>query len=438
MQPIRPENQNLPLPHESATEPLTELPKPELNPMLNPTLGRNLGRWAHVYFTSPPEKREQAVLELLRELEAESSAGGATRPLNLTNGVPSNEASTRVATEARVIPETVLCAECGHQNAKPQRYCGMCGSPLTADDAGPRSTERAPLGSGMADLSRRESPGKQEPVFPTLSLFAQAGDEKDSHGSEIRWLRDRDIDDEDATSPVLKYVLVVLVLLVAGAFFYNRSRMQAARGPGEQGSSGVWTGTRGPSPAAQNPGNSPSATPTEAAASKAADHAPVVSEPTSTPAPVKVPSSEEQKLSEEQKVKSEEQNVKSTGDVGRVPTTAEAAPRQAPPKPATSREVPPATSEASSVTNGSAELAMAEEYLTGKRGSRNSAVAATFLWKAVSKDNTTATLLLSDLYRTGDGVPKSCDQARVLLYAAARKNVPEAGRKLRALQAGCP
>jgi hypothetical protein len=393
--------------------------------MLNPTLGRNLGRWAHVYFTSPPEKRERAVLELLRELEAESCTGAATGPINLTNGVPSNEASTRVATEARVIPETVLCAECGHQNAKPQRYCGMCGSPLTADEAEPRSSEREPLGSGMADLSRRESPAAQEPVFPTLSLFAQAGDEKGSHGSEIRWLRDRDIDDEDATSPVLKYVLVVLVLLVAGAFFYNRSRMQAARGPGEQGSSGVWTGTRSPSPAAQNSGNSPSATPPEAAASKPADNAPAVSEPTSTPAPVKESSSEEQK-------------VKSTGDVGRVPTTAEAAPRQAPPKPATTREVPPVTPEASSVTNGSAELAMAEEYLTGKRGPRNSAVAATFLWKAVSKDNTTATLLLSDLYRAGDGVPKSCDQARVLLYAAARKNIPEAGRKLRDLQAGCP
>ena len=45
------------------------LPDPELNPMMNPTLGKNLGRWAQVYFTSPPEKREEAVQELLRELE---------------------------------------------------------------------------------------------------------------------------------------------------------------------------------------------------------------------------------------------------------------------------------------------------------------------------------------------------------------------------------
>ena len=46
------------------------LPRPELNPLLNPVLGEHMGRWAEVYFTSPPEKREEAVLELLRELEA--------------------------------------------------------------------------------------------------------------------------------------------------------------------------------------------------------------------------------------------------------------------------------------------------------------------------------------------------------------------------------
>jgi len=49
------------------------LPRPELNPLLNRFLGQNMGRWAEVYFTNPPEKREQAVMELLRELQAEES-----------------------------------------------------------------------------------------------------------------------------------------------------------------------------------------------------------------------------------------------------------------------------------------------------------------------------------------------------------------------------
>ncbi|MGA8340362.1 MAG: hypothetical protein WB781_00345, partial [Candidatus Sulfotelmatobacter sp.] len=49
------------------------LTPPELNPLLNPLLAQNMGRWAQVYFTSPPEKREQAVQELVRELEAANS-----------------------------------------------------------------------------------------------------------------------------------------------------------------------------------------------------------------------------------------------------------------------------------------------------------------------------------------------------------------------------
>jgi TPR repeat protein len=46
--------------------------------------------------------------------------------------------------------------------------------------------------------------------------------------------------------------------------------------------------------------------------------------------------------------------------------------------------------------------------------------------------------LLSDLYMTGDGVPRNCDQARLLLDAAARKGVPGAGERIRDLpNLGC-
>jgi hypothetical protein len=47
---------------------VTTLPDPELNPLLNPLLAAHMGRWAEVYFTTPPEKRAQAVSELVREL----------------------------------------------------------------------------------------------------------------------------------------------------------------------------------------------------------------------------------------------------------------------------------------------------------------------------------------------------------------------------------
>jgi TPR repeat protein len=46
--------------------------------------------------------------------------------------------------------------------------------------------------------------------------------------------------------------------------------------------------------------------------------------------------------------------------------------------------------------------------------------------------------MLSDLYLHGEGVPKNCDQARVLLDAAARKGEAAAAERLRNLPSyGC-
>ena len=92
-----------------------------------------------------------------------------------------------------------------------------------------------------------------------------------------------------------------------------------------------------------------------------------------------------------------------------------------------------------STAAGAQELAVAEGYLNGTNGQqRNSAAAAQWLWKAVEKRNTEATLLLSDLYLKGDGVSKNCDQAHVLLDAAASRGVRDAAVRLRNLRAfGC-
>jgi TPR repeat protein len=60
------------------------------------------------------------------------------------------------------------------------------------------------------------------------------------------------------------------------------------------------------------------------------------------------------------------------------------------------------------------------------------------LWKAVGKQNPGAALMLAELYARGDGVPKSCDQARLLLVAAAKKGTPNADLRLRDLESnGC-
>src|SRR6266852_4105181 len=91
---------------------------------------------------------------------------------------------------------------------------------------------------------------------------------------------------------------------------------------------------------------------------------------------------------------------------------------------------------------GQIEFEQAQQLL---RAGRNSGVRAEIpaavhlLWASVEKGNVSAELALAELYRTGDGVTKNCDQTRILLTAAARKGNPEAQKKLHdLLQHPCP
>jgi hypothetical protein len=86
---------------------------------------------------------------------------------------------------------------------------------------------------------------------------------------------------------------------------------------------------------------------------------------------------------------------------------------------------------------GMHDLVRAKSLLSGKNGSRDASEAAKWLWKAVAKGNAGAAILLAKLYVSGDGVPKSCDQARLLLGAAAN-NSAAAGEELQRLETiGC-
>ena len=85
--------------------------------------------------------------------------------------------------------------------------------------------------------------------------------------------------------------------------------------------------------------------------------------------------------------------------------------------------------------NGALELQQAQNYLQ-PNGAHNGTEAARLLWKAVGKENMSATLLLADMYMRGDGVSQSCDQARLLLVAATKKGSSEAAAKLRGLESG--
>ncbi len=94
---------------------------------------------------------------------------------------------------------------------------------------------------------------------------------------------------------------------------------------------------------------------------------------------------------------------------------------------------------AQSNATGQYELNMAERLLSGSNVPPNGRTPAQWLWAAVEQGNVTAEVVLSDLYATGNGVGKNCEQARVLLQAAANKGNPEAAAKLRNVdQNGCP
>jgi hypothetical protein len=76
----------------------------------------------------------------------------------------------------------------------------------------------------------------------------------------------------------------------------------------------------------------------------------------------------------------------------------------------------------------------ADEMARAKNAS-DSAAAAAWLWKATAKGNPDAPVQLADLYIKGEGVPRSCEQAMVLLKTAAAKENATARNRLGSLYA---
>ena len=71
----------------------------------------------------------------------------------------------------------------------------------------------------------------------------------------------------------------------------------------------------------------------------------------------------------------------------------------------------------------------ADEMVKAKNAS-DSAAEAAWLWKATAKGNPDAPVQLADMYVQGDGVPRSCEQAMVLLKTAAEKENAHARNRL--------
>jgi len=378
------------LPHQSDNpEHPSTLPQPDLNPLLNPLLAKNIGRWAEVYFTNPPEKREKAVLDLVRELERDGPIPeGAGTPRPSPRSYEPGTRNTSVSNDVDVQAQGLTCPSCGYVNRPKHKFCGRCGIRIMTGAI----EEQEPRADLPVSLGSTEYP--ESPIF--------------GFESTPRWQSYR------------LYVGAALALVVSVLGYMAWRSAQTT--------SGVSHVTTEAPPAVTSP-----ATSTPQASSPKVD----TSAPPQTHSTGSKPES---------------------SPPGGGAATAVTSPGEAPPKtkPANSSAAVPdsASSENRSRESGASEagvgtpaasgagfeeLAIARDFLDGKNGRQQSrAEAVPWLWKAVAKKNIDATVLLSGLYLRGDGVPKNCEQARLLLDAAAIKGRKDAALQLRNLQAfGC-
>jgi hypothetical protein len=280
--------------------------------------------------------------------------------------------------------QRTVCAACQHQNPPGHKFCSRCGQVLSPGQP-----------SSSANLGTPEIAD----ALPTNSAH------------DVPWLHDQAFSSLEGSGAsqgrAWQYLAGAAVIVLAGLAYLHWAPEFRTR---------VASTAKTPPVSAQAatlpPGNSSLAEPTAAAEAVAPES--IVSE----------------------SKKREVHNPPVTGGAGDravVPPGVQAA---------TQRSTLPSAaaghSTVSDLESSSPDLRLAQRYLGGSMGVRDPSEAAKLLWRAVAKQNATAAILLSDLYVRGDGVPRSCDQARLLLVAAAKRGSPLAAQQLRNLESqGC-
>ncbi len=163
---------------------LSEPPFPaELNPLTNPVLERNLGRWAQVYFSTPPAKRQQAVSKLLEEIQREVGAEPAEKTIR-----------PYFARDEKF--HSALCSACEHQNPPGHRFCSRCGLALHPVQPDPAENR------GVTEVGETAPPASE------------------NSENDVQWLRDRAFSGLDGSygpqRRAWKYLLGAVVLVLAG------------------------------------------------------------------------------------------------------------------------------------------------------------------------------------------------------------------------------
>jgi hypothetical protein len=276
----------------------------------------------------------------------------------------------------------VICSACQHQNPSGRKFCSRCGGTLNTAPSAATETFVAPL-ANEPQMARSANP----------------------RSDDAQWVREQRFSSlsEFDTTPRRgwKYAVAAVVIILAGVGYmqwnsWNKTRVASTVTTPEPQMSAP------PAPSSNDSSSAEPNRPQETSSQPALD-------------------------TEAQRKSAPAQ------DRGAVPAGVQPAAQRSPllnaEKP---RQVAPVEE------SGASDLRLAQRFLGGGTGARDSSEAAKLLWKAVRKQNATAEILLSDLYVKGDGVPQSCDQARLLLVAAAKRGSPQAAQQLRDLESrGC-
>jgi len=129
------------------------------------------------------------------------------------------------------------------------------------------------------------------------------------------------------------------------------------------------------------------------------------------------------------------QNASATG----TPKSGPNSPASANPKPTTTTQAAATKPKLARQDQGSnddtAAAKSGADELSKAKSASDSAAEAAWLWKSTAKGNPDAPVLLADMYMKGDGVPRSCEQAVVLLKTAAEKENARARNRLASMYA---
>jgi hypothetical protein len=452
------------------------LPREELNPLLNPLLAQNMGRWAEVYFKAAPEDREHAVEGLLQELQAGSppESSPASPPSHSSSSFQTAE-QDRLELYEEDSAGVSRCPQCGHENPHDYNFCGACRAPLAAGGAYARETRAQeqreasflldpivdPEFESDRDAKQSSLPGhlwqkdldpqqiqeqrsrRRKWNFVEPGRVASSVNHDDEHGEapagtghyfDVHGNRNSSGDADLFQLPSLVeprrsyrlYIGAAMVLLIAFLVYRAWRAEQPAL---------LTTHTAPQVPAMASDNSNSSAAAGKADLPQSNQAQPSAPLPDASVQPNTVP---QPKVAPSNTGSAPRSNAISSAATS-SPASNTAVREAAEKAPALARTTQPSTQGEADAVGGWSELATAKNYLNGTGGKeQNSAQAAAWLWKAVSKQNTEASTLLGELYVKGEGVSKSCDQGRVLLDAAARKGRKDAAERLSHLSAfGC-